>query len=184
MPASNCSYCIWHPKRLAIALWVLSRFWRRIWVKLGCEGNCKNKTTRYRVRYIYLYRYLKTINRPKKIRFCGSPHLVRRRSQMAGLHTGCVVFEVAPGVIVVDGEVVGMTQGVSGTCHCPAESEQLSTCPFGERQSLVWELSQVPGKKGTRMKPRHLQSSRTAVTGHTYSTSWIVSHHIHSQLYY
>lgn len=69
---------------------------------------------------------------------------------MAGLHMGCVVeyggFEVVPGAVVVVGEVVGVTQGVSGTCHCPADSEQLSTWPLGERQSLVWELSQVPGK--------------------------------------
>lgn len=90
---------------------------------------------------------------------------------MAGLHTGCVVFEVVPGATVVVGGVVGVTQGVSGTCHCPAESEQLSTWPFGERQSLVWELSQVPGKWGSRMKPQHSQSSRTAGIGHTYITN-------------
>lgn len=53
--------------------------------------------------------------------------------------------EVVLGGAVVIGGVVGVTQGVPGTCHWPAESEQLSTCPFGERQSLVCELSQVPG---------------------------------------
>lgn len=65
---------------------------------------------------------------------------------MAGLQIGCVVeyggFEVVEGGVVV----VGLTQGVPGTCHWLAESEQLSTWPFGERQSLVWKLSQVPGK--------------------------------------
>ncbi len=67
---------------------------------------------------------------------------------MADSHPGCVVeyggFEVVLGAVVVVGGVVGVTQGVPGTCHWPAESEQLSTWPFGERQSLVWELSQVP----------------------------------------
>lgn len=68
---------------------------------------------------------------------------------MAGLQT-CPVVEddglevvLAVAVVVVGGVVVG-TQGVPGTCHWPADSEQLSTWPFGERQSLVWELSQVP----------------------------------------
>lgn len=67
---------------------------------------------------------------------------------MAGLQPGCVVeyggFEVVLGAVVVVGGVVVVTQGVPGTCHWPAESEQLSNWPFGERQSLVWELSQVP----------------------------------------
>lgn len=92
---------------------------------------------------------------------------------MAGLHTGCVVeygsFEVVPGGVVVVGGVVGVTQGVSGTCHCPAESEQLSTWPLGERQSLVWELSQVPGQRGSRMKAQnwlYLQNITNLMTPH------------------
>lgn len=69
---------------------------------------------------------------------------------MAGLQGGCVVenggFEVVLDAVVGVGEVVGVTQGVPGTCQLPAESEQLSTWPLGERQSLFWELSHVPGK--------------------------------------
>lgn len=77
----------------------------------------------------------------------GENTLLVRRSQMTGLHGVCVVvvdFEVVPVATVVVGDVVGGTQGVPGTCHLPAESEQLSTWPFGERQSLGLELSQVP----------------------------------------
>lgn len=59
------------------------------------------------------------------------------------------------GAVVVGG-VVGVTQGVPGTCHLSAESEQLSTWPLGERQSLFLELSQVPGKRrGSKMKTEH-----------------------------
>lgn len=72
---------------------------------------------------------------------------------MAGLQMGFVVeyggFEVfLVALVVVDG-VVGVTQGTPGTYHWPADSEQLSTWPFGERQSLDLELSQVPGKGET-----------------------------------
>lgn len=66
---------------------------------------------------------------------------------MVGLQVGCVVGDpvvVVAAVVVSVGLVV--TQVVPGTCHWPAESEQLSTWPLGERQSLVWELSQVPGR--------------------------------------
>lgn len=66
---------------------------------------------------------------------------------MAGLQAGFVVECVGFEVVIVVGGVVGLTQGVPGTCHWPAESEQLSTWPFGERQSLVWELSQVPRRE-------------------------------------
>lgn len=62
---------------------------------------------------------------------------------MSGLQVGSGEVGVGDGVV---GRSVGGTQGVPGTSHWPAESEQLSTWPFGERQSLVWELSQVPGK--------------------------------------
>lgn len=66
---------------------------------------------------------------------------------MAGLQGGCVVGDlVVVAVVVVDGGLVVVTQVVPGTSHWPAESEQLSTWPLGERQSLVWELSQVPGR--------------------------------------
>ena len=54
---------------------------------------------------------------------------------------------VVVGTVV--GGVVGMTQGVPGTSQWAAESEQLSTWPFGERQSLFWELSQVPRREET-----------------------------------
>lgn len=40
--------------------------------------------------------------------------------------------------------VTGLTHGLPGTSHWPAESEQSSTWPFGERQSLFCELSHVP----------------------------------------
>lgn len=53
-----------------------------------------------------------------------SSHLLVRRSQVLDSQMCCVV--VLGGAVVVDG-VVGVTQGVSGTCHRPAESEQLST---------------------------------------------------------
>lgn len=75
-----------------------------------------------------------------------SKTLLVRILQIAGLQGGCVVvagFVVVVGFVVVDG-VVGITHGVPGTSHWPAESEQLSTWPFGERQSLFCELSQVP----------------------------------------
>lgn len=62
---------------------------------------------------------------------------------MSGLQGGSVVEE---GEIVVVSGVGGVTQGVPGTYQSPAVSEQLSTWPFGERQSLFWLLSQVPGK--------------------------------------
>ena len=71
---------------------------------------------------------------------------------MAGLQTDWVVdcggVEAVWGVIVVVivGGVVGVTQGISGTRHWPADSVHFSTWPLGERQSLFWELSQVPGK--------------------------------------
>lgn len=71
---------------------------------------------------------------------------------MAGLQAGCVVEygrcdEAATGSVVVGSEeAVGGTQPVPGIVHSPAESEQLSIWPFGERQSLAWELSQVPTK--------------------------------------
>lgn len=68
---------------------------------------------------------------------------------MAGLQAGFVVYAsvVVVGTVVVTGGLVGVVaQGVPGTSHWLAESEQLSTWPFGERQSLDWELSQVPGK--------------------------------------
>lgn len=42
------------------------------------------------------------------------------------------------------GGCVGCTHLSSGTIHCLAEMEQLSTCPLGERQSLRGKLSQVP----------------------------------------
>lgn len=71
-----------------------------------------------------------------------SSHLLVRRSQILDSQMCCVV--VLDGAVVV-GVVVGVTQGVPGTCHRPAESEHLSTWPFGERQSLACELSQVPG---------------------------------------
>lgn len=45
---------------------------------------------------------------------------------MAGLQMGCVVAVVL-GTGVVIGAVVGVTQGVSGTSHSSAETEQLST---------------------------------------------------------
>lgn len=71
----------------------------------------------------------------------GANKLVVSRSQTVGSPTGGVVgFDVVLGV----GGVVGITQGVCGTCHSPAVSEQLPTWPFGERHSLLWELSQVP----------------------------------------
>lgn len=66
-------------------------------------------------------------------------------------------FEGVVGFVVGDG-VVGITHGVPGTSHWPAESEQLSTWPFGERQSLFCELSQVPGKRYRRMKATFLGS--------------------------
>lgn len=78
----------------------------------------------------------------------GSKTLVLRRSQVADLHGSTVVvnrgFVVLRSPAVVGGGVVVGTQGVSGTCHWPAESEHFSTWPLGARQSLVWELSQVP----------------------------------------
>lgn len=37
-----------------------------------------------------------------------------------------------------------LTHGLPETSHWPAELEQSSTWPFGERQSLFWELSHVP----------------------------------------
>lgn len=49
--------------------------------------------------------------------------------------------------IMVGGPVggcVGCTHCSPGTVHCLAETEQLSTCPLGERQSLRGKLSQVP----------------------------------------
>lgn len=71
---------------------------------------------------------------------------------MAGSHTGAVVVTtgvvvVTPGPKVVVGGVGLGAQGVPGTCHWPAESLQFSTWPLGVRQSLAWELSQVPGKR-------------------------------------
>jgi len=53
---------------------------------------------------------------------------------------------VVLGAVVTTGGVDGVAQSVSGTCHWPADSEQLSTWPFGDRQSLALELSQVPDK--------------------------------------
>lgn len=91
---------------------------------------------------------------------------------MADLQIGCVVdgFVVVLGAAVVVlgvGGVVGVTQGVPGTCHWPAESEQLSTWPFGERQSLLWELSQVPRKgEASRVKPEHWASCSDQLFGH------------------
>lgn len=65
----------------------------------------------------------------------GANTLLLRTAQMAGLQTGCVVeyggFEVVPGAVVATGGVVGVTQGVPGTSHWPAESEQFATWPFG-----------------------------------------------------
>lgn len=68
---------------------------------------------------------------------------------MAGLQMVCVVEigdldEVVGAVDTGAGGVVGVAQGVPGTSHWPAESKQLSTWPLGKRQSLAWELSQVP----------------------------------------
>lgn len=66
---------------------------------------------------------------------------------MAGLQVGCVVGDLVVAVAAVVVSVgLGVTQVSPWTCHWPAESEQLSTWPLGERQSLVWELSQVPGR--------------------------------------
>ena len=61
---------------------------------------------------------------------------------VVGLEVG---LEVVAAVVKAGG-TVGLTQVVPGTFHWSAESEQLSTWPFGERQSLAWELSQVPVK--------------------------------------
>lgn len=51
---------------------------------------------------------------------------------------GCDVvnggFVVDVGAVVV----VGLIQGELGSDHWPAESEQLSIWPLGERQSLGW----------------------------------------------
>lgn len=44
--------------------------------------------------------------------------------------------------VVVGG--TGLTHGLPETSHWSAELEQSSTWPFGERQSLFWELSHVP----------------------------------------
>lgn len=77
----------------------------------------------------------------------GSNTLLVRVSQIAGVQGGSVVgVGLVPGAgVVIGGDgVEGVTQEVPGTCHWPAESEQLSTWPFGERQSLFGELSQVP----------------------------------------
>lgn len=68
-------------------------------------------------------------------------HLLVSKSQMTDLQWGGDVVGGA-----VKGGVVGVTHGVPGTTQSPAESEQLSNWPFGERQSLGLELSQVPGK--------------------------------------
>jgi len=73
----------------------------------------------------------------------GAKTLLVRTSQMAGLQGDGVVEGGGFEVVVAEG-VVGVTQGRPGTFHWPAESEQLSTWPFGERQSLSGLLSQVP----------------------------------------
>lgn len=76
----------------------------------------------------------------------GSNTLLVSTSQMVDLQTVVEYggFEVVLGAVVVVGGVVGVTQGIPGTCHPTAEAEQLSSWPFGKRQSLLWELSQVP----------------------------------------
>lgn len=60
----------------------------------------------------------------------GANTLLVRRLQMPGLQTCCDVeylgCEVVSGAAVVIGGVVGVTQGVPGTCHWPAASEQIS----------------------------------------------------------
>lgn len=60
---------------------------------------------------------------------------------------GVVDIDEVGSTEVRGGITVGRRQGTPETSHLSAESEQLSTWPFGERQSLFWELSQVPGKK-------------------------------------
>lgn len=45
--------------------------------------------------------------------------------------------------------LTGLVHGLPGTSHWPAESEQSSTWPFGERQSLFWKLSHVPEDEET-----------------------------------
>lgn len=76
---------------------------------------------------------------------------------------GGVYFDEVGSTEVTGGIKVGGRQGAPETSHLSAESEQLSTWPFGERQSLFWELSQVPGGRGSMLMLNNL-SSRT-VTG-------------------
>lgn len=68
---------------------------------------------------------------------------------MSCLQMGGVVYvgEVGITEVIGGGGKVGVWQGIPETSHLSAESEQLSTWPFGERQSFIWELSQVPGKE-------------------------------------
>lgn len=57
--------------------------------------------------------------------------------------------------------VTGLTHGLLGTSHWPADSEQSSTWPFGERQSLFLELSHVPeeGENGRVQSDIHFHVS-------------------------
>lgn len=67
---------------------------------------------------------------------------------MSCLQTGGgVIFDEVVSTEVTGGIEVGVGQDALESFHVSADSEQLSTWPFGERQSLFWELSQVPGKE-------------------------------------
>lgn len=74
---------------------------------------------------------------------------------MAGLQVGCVVGfgccdeDVSGCAVAVTEGRLGETQLVPGRVQSPADSEQLSIWPFGERQSLACELSQVPTNRGS-----------------------------------